>query len=285
MRKIKDVGSCFAYFSEDLTRKACERLALESRLRNAIEQHELHVYFQPQIDIVSNQLIGAEALVRWHDPLYGIIIPDVFIGLAEETGLIVPLGEFVLRETCRLGKQWLDAGLPSITLAVNVSPCQFRRCDINALVTQVLFDTGFPAESLELEITESGLMDNQQHAMSILKNLHKQGVKIAIDDFGTGYSSLAYLKYFPLDVLKIDKTFIDDIPFLAGDMAITAAIIAMGHHLGFKVLAEGVETAEQLAFLRVHGCDMYQGYLHSKPMPAADFVQLLSSAGVKQLSK
>jgi EAL domain-containing protein (putative c-di-GMP-specific phosphodiesterase class I) len=193
------------------------------------------------------------------------------------------LGEFVLRETCRIGRQWLDQGLPAITLAVNVSPHQFSRSDINALVTQVLLDTGFPVEYLELEITESGLMDNQQHAMEILNSLHKQGVRFAIDDFGTGYSSLAYLKYFPVDLLKIDKTFIDDIPFLAGDMAITATIIAMAHHLGFKVLAEGVETAEQLAFLREHGCDMYQGYLHSKPMSAADFATLLS-ATVKKSS-
>ncbi|MDO9213784.1 MAG: EAL domain-containing protein [Methylococcales bacterium] len=272
----KDEGrGCFAYFSEELTQQARERIALEARLRRAIEQRELQVYFQPQIDINSNRIIGAEALVRWHDPVKGWIMPSDFIPLAEETGLIIPLGDFVLKETCRLGRQWLDEGLPAVTLAVNVSPHQFRRSDINALVAAVLHDTGFPAGSLELEITESGLMDNQQHAMAILNTLHNQGVRIAIDDFGTGYSSLAYLKYFPLDVLKIDKTFIDDIPFLQGDMAITAAIIAMAHHLGFKVLAEGVETAEQLAFLRQHGCDLYQGYFCSKPVPASDFVKLL----------
>lgn len=276
---------CFAYFSDELTEKARERIELETRLSYAIEQNELQVYFQPQIDINSGCIIGAEALVRWHDPIHGFIMPSEFISLAEDTDLIVALGEFVLRETCRIGRQWLDQGLPAITLAVNVSPHQFSRSDINALVTQVLLDTGFPVEYLELEITESGLMDNQQHAMTILNSLHEQGVRFAIDDFGTGYSSLAYLKYFPVDLLKIDKTFIDDIPFLAGDMAITATIIAMAHHLGFKVLAEGVETAEQLAFLREHGCDMYQGYLHSKPMLEADFVQLLSSAGVKRLSK
>jgi len=272
----KDEGrGCFAYFSEELTQKARERIALEVRLRRAIEQQELEVYFQAQVDINSDRIIGAEALVRWHDPVKGFVTPSEFIPLAEETGLIIPLGEFVLKETCRLGRQWLDDGLPAVTLAVNVSPHQFRRSDINALVAEVLHDSGFPAEYLELEITESGLMDNQQHAMAILKTLHHQGVRIAIDDFGTGYSSLAYLKYFPLDVLKIDKTFIDDIPFLQGDMAITAAIIAMGHHLGFKVLAEGVETAEQLAFLRQHGCDIYQGYFCSKPVPASDFVKLL----------
>ena len=272
----KDSGrSCFAYFSEELTQKARERIALESRLRQAIEQQELCVFFQPQIDINSGHIVGAEALVRWLDPIKGYIMPSEFIPLAEETGLIIPMGEWVLRETCRLGRQWLNAGLPAITLAVNVSPHQFRGGDINALVTQVLHDTGFPVGYLELEITESGLMDNQQHAMSILNNLHEQGVHLAIDDFGTGYSSLAYLKYFPLDVLKIDKTFIDDIPFLQGDMAITSTIIAMAHHLGFKVLAEGVETQEQLAFLKEQGCDSYQGYLYSKPLSTNDFAKLL----------
>ncbi|MDP3839254.1 MAG: EAL domain-containing protein [Methylococcales bacterium] len=273
----KDQGrGCFAYFSEKLTQKARERIVLESRLRRAIEQQELRVYFQPQIDIASGQIIGAEALVRWHDPIEGCLMPRSFITLAEETGLIVAIGEWVLRETCKIGQQWLDQGLPPITLAVNVSPHQFRRSDMNALVAAVLHDTGFPAEYLELEITESGLMDNQKHTASILNRLNKQGVHLAIDDFGTGYSSLAYLKYFPVDILKIDKTFIDDIPFLHGDMAITATIIAMAHHLGFKVLAEGVETQEQLAFLREQGCDMYQGYLYSKAVPADNFKKMLT---------
>jgi diguanylate cyclase (GGDEF)-like protein/PAS domain S-box-containing protein len=269
---------CFAYFSEDLTHKARERLALESRLRRAISEQELRVYFQPQVEISSGTIIGAEALVRWHDPVYGLMMPNDFIPIAEETGLIIPMGEWVLRETCRLGQEWLNAGLSAITLAVNVSPHQFRRSDINALVTQVLEESGFSAEFLELEITESGLMENQEHAMAILQQLHLQGVRLAIDDFGTGYSSLAYLKYFPLDVLKIDKTFIDDIPFLQGDMAITSTIISMAHHLGFKVLAEGVETAAQLAFLREQGCDMYQGYFYSKPVCAAEFETLLRNS-------
>jgi EAL domain-containing protein (putative c-di-GMP-specific phosphodiesterase class I) len=164
-----------------------------------------------------------------------------------------------------------------------VSPYQFRRTDINALVTKVLNDTGFPVDCLELEITESGLMENQTQAMNILNNLHNQGVRFAIDDFGTGYSSLAYLKYFPLDVLKIDKTFIDDIPFSQGDMAIASTIIVMAHHLGFKVLAEGVETKAQLAFLSDQGCDMYQGYLYSKPISADEFAKLLFQLGTNSL--
>jgi diguanylate cyclase (GGDEF)-like protein/PAS domain S-box-containing protein len=270
---------CFSYFSDELTQAARERLALEVRLWRAIEKQQLQVYFQAQIDIGSGKIIGAEALVRWIDPIHGFITPDKFIPIAEQTGQIIAIGEWVLRETCQLGRQWLNEGLPQITLAVNVSPYQFSHCDINALATQILNETGYPVYLLELEITESGLMENQQQAMAILNALHTQGVKLAIDDFGTGYSSLAYLKFFPLDVLKIDKSFIDDIPFLASDVAITSTIIAMAHHLGFKVLAEGVETQAQLDFLREQGCDMYQGYFYSKPIPAKDFAKLLGDSG------
>ncbi len=274
--QAKDAGrGCFAYFSEDLTLVARERIALESRLRRAIEQQELRVYYQPQVDIASGRIVGAEALVRWQDPVEGLIQPVWFISVAEETGLIVAIGEWILRETCRQGRQWLDAGLPPITLAVNVSPHQFRRSDICALVAVVLAETGFPPTQLELEITESGLMDNQDNATKILNGLRDQGVRLAIDDFGTGYSSLAYLKHFPLDLLKIDKSFIDDIPFHQDDMEIAATIIAMGHILGFKVLAEGVETEAQLAFLQEKGCDMYQGYIKSRPVPAEEFARLL----------
>ncbi|MFI3185704.1 MAG: EAL domain-containing protein [Methylococcaceae bacterium] len=274
--QAKDAGrGCFAYFSEELTIAARERIALETRLRRALEQQELRVFYQPQVDIASGRIIGAEALVRWQDPVEGLIPPIRFIPIAEETGLIIEIGAWVLRETCRQGRLWLDAGLPPLTLAVNVSPQQFRRSDICALLTAVVRETGFPATHLELEITESGLMGNQDKASAILNNLRAQGVRLAIDDFGTGYSSLAYLKHFPLDVLKIDKSFIDDIPFHQDDMEIAATIVAMGHILGFKVLAEGVETPEQLAFLQEKGCDMYQGYIKSKPVPADEFVLLL----------
>ncbi|MBL6986876.1 MAG: EAL domain-containing protein [Methylobacter sp.] len=278
--KAKDEGrGCFAYFSEEFTIIARERIALENRLRHATEQRELCVYYQAQIDIDSGRIIGAEALVRWQDPTKGLISPINFIPIAEETGLIVEIGAWVLRETCRQGQRWIDAGLPSITLAVNVSPHQFRRSNISAMVEEVLHDTGFPAERLELELTESGLMENEEKAVEVLNNLRAQGVRLAIDDFGTGYSSLAYLKRFPLDVLKIDKSFIDDIPSLQDDMEITATIVAMGHILGFKVLAEGVETLEQLAFLREKGCDTYQGFIKSKPLPANEFAQLLRDQG------
>jgi diguanylate cyclase (GGDEF)-like protein/PAS domain S-box-containing protein len=274
--QAKDAGrGCFAYFSEDLTIAARERIALELRLRKAIEQQDLRVFYQPQVDIASGRIVGAEALVRWQDPAEGLIPPIRFIPIAEETGLILAIGEWVLRETCRQGRQWLDAGLPPLNLAVNVSPHQFRRSDICSLVAKVLSETGFPANQLELEITESGLMENQGNATEILNGLRDQGIRLAIDDFGTGYSSLAYLKHFPLDLLKIDKSFIDDIPHLEDDMEIASSIIAMGHILGFKVLAEGVETPEQLAFLQEKGCDMYQGYIESRPVPAEEFVEFL----------
>lgn len=279
----KDNGrGCFAYFSEDLTIAVRERIALEARLRKAIKQQELRVFYQPQIDIASGRIVGAEALVRWQDPTEGLIPPSRFIPIAEETNLIVEIGEWVLRETCRQGRQWLDMGLPPLILAVNVSPQQFRRSDINALVATVLEETGLPAGQLELEITESGLMENQDKTMHILNSLHAQGIRLAIDDFGTGYSSLTYLKHFPLDVLKIDKSFIDDIPHNKDDMEIASTIVAMGHILGFKVLAEGVETLEQLAFLRAQDCDLYQGYLKSRPLPADDFVVLIQAVETNQ---
>jgi diguanylate cyclase (GGDEF)-like protein/PAS domain S-box-containing protein len=274
----KDQGrGCFSYFSEDLTIAVRDRIALEVRLRKAIKKQELVVFYQPQVDIVSGRIVGAEALVRWQDPVEGLIPPFRFIPIAEETKLIVEIGGWVLRETCRQGRQWLDSGLPPLTLAVNVSSHQLRRSDICALVATVLAETGFPASQLELEITESGLMKNQDNATAILNSLRTQGVRLAIDDFGTGYSSLVYLKHFPMDVLKIDKSFIDDIPFHQDDMEITATIIAMGHILGYKVRAEGVETTDQLAFLQAKGCDSYQGFINSRPIPAKDFAELLSN--------
>lgn len=279
--QAKDQGrGCYAYFSEDQTIAARERIALETRLRRAIEQQELRVFYQPQVDIASGRIVGAEALVRWQDPAEGLIPPLRFIPIAEETGLILDIGKWVLRETCRQGRRWLDEGLPPLTLAVNVSPQQFRRGNISALVEAVLNETGFPAEHLELEMTESGLLENQSNVMELLNKLRYQGVRLAIDDFGTGFSSLAYLKHFPLDVLKIDKSFIDDIPHLQDDMEIAATIIAMGHILGFKVLAEGVETPEQLAFLREKNCDSYQGYILSPPVPAEAFALLLREQGI-----
>jgi diguanylate cyclase (GGDEF)-like protein/PAS domain S-box-containing protein len=274
--KAKDSGrNCFTYFSEELTIAAIKRIEMESRLRLVIEREELLVHYQAQVDIATDKIIGAEALIRWQQPIEGFTSPGQFIRFAEETGFINTIGAWILRETCRQGKQWLDAGLSPLILAVNVSPHQFRNNDLVSLVTNVLKDTGLPAHCLELELTESSLMHDQETTQLILDKLRQLGVQLAIDDFGTGYSSLAYLKRFPVTTLKIDKSFIDDIPHNQEDMAISTTIIAMGHILGFKVLAEGIETPEQLAFLQEKGCDSYQGYIKSRPIPAQEFEQLL----------
>ena len=276
MYKAKDSGrNCFAYFSEDLTIAARKRIELESRLRLIIEREELLVYYQAQVDIATDKITGAEALIRWQQPIEGFTSPGQFIRFAEETGFIDIIGAWILRETCRQGKQWLDAGLSPLVLAVNVSPHQFCHTGMISLVANVLKDTGFPAGCLELELTENSLMGNQDKAQFILDNLCQLGVLLAIDDFGTGYSSLAYLKRFPVTTLKIDKSFVDDIPYKQENMTISTTIIAMGHILGFKVLAEGIETLEQLAFLQEKGCDSYQGYIKSQPLPAQEFEQLL----------
>ena len=272
--QAKEQGrGCASYFSQEFTAAVLARIALGSRLQRAIEQQELRVFYQPQVHIASGKIIGAEALVRWHDPIYGLISPTRFIPVAEETQLIVEIGAWILREVCRQGRLWLDNGLPPLTLAVNVSAQQFRRCDVNALVAEVLAETGFPVEQLKLEITESGLMEYQDSITEILQSLYDQGLRLAIDDFGTGYSSLARLKSFPVDVLKIDKSFIDHIPDNKDDTEIASTIVALGHALGFRVLAEGVETPEQLAFLTEIGCDSYQGYIKSCPLSAEEFAE------------
>lgn len=265
----------FKYFSEDLTRSARARMDLEVRLRRAIDKGELRVLYQPQVNVDTGRIVGAEALIRWLDPSEGMISPLRFISVAEETGLITAIGNWILKETCLQGKRWIDAGLQPLTLAVNVSPHQFLHSNIEEIVAETLAETGFPANRLELELTESALMQREKKAIHVLNCLHALNVRLAIDDFGTGYSSLAYLKLFPLDVLKIDKSFIDDIPHHQDDMEIAAAIVGMAHTLRLKVLAEGVETKAQLDFLKAQGCDLYQGYLTSPPVPADEFEKLL----------
>jgi diguanylate cyclase (GGDEF)-like protein/PAS domain S-box-containing protein len=278
MYKAKNEGrNCFKYFSEELTRIARERMDIEVRLRQAIDNNELRVYFQPQVNIADGRIVGAEALVRWHTASGVVIPPMSFIPIAEESGLISVIGAWVLKETCRIGQRWQNAGMPELRLAVNVSPNQFLYCDIFETVAETLTETGFPAHCLELEITESTLMMRESKAIEILAQLHLLGIHLAIDDFGTGYSSLAYLKLFPVDVLKIDKSFIDNIPASSDDMEIAATIIAMAKTLRMKVLAEGVETALQLDFLKENNCDIYQGYLTSKPLPVEDFERFLKT--------
>ena len=265
----------WCFFHEAMTQAARERLELESRLRLALAQGHLQMYYQPQMDIATGRIQGAEALVRWNDPQEGLISPARFIPVAETSGVIGPLGEWVVREVCRQGQQWREAGPPPLTLALNVSPRQFHLTDLAGCTAAALQASGFPAALLELEITERALAERTEEARQVLVRLRELGVRIAVDDFGTGYSSLAQLKRFPIDVLKIDQGFIRDIPQSEDDMAISAAIIAMGHSMGLSVLAEGVETEGQLAFLRERGCDSYQGYLCSRPVPADEFVALL----------
>jgi len=275
--QAKDRGrGCYAFFSESLTINVRKRLKLETDLRLAIKQQDLRVYYQPQVDILTGEIVGAEALVRWQTKKDGLISPNMFIPIAEESGLILELGEWVLQETCRQGQEWIKEGFKPIVLAVNVSAQQLTRSNMYSVVQKALISTGFPAEQLELEMTERGLMKQQELTVDLLNQLRSLGILLAIDDFGTGYSSLVYLKRFPLDTLKIDKSFIDDIPHDQDDVEIIKTINAMGHALGFKILAEGVESQQQLDLLKAIGSDIYQGYIKSKPLPANEFVFLLS---------
>ena len=273
--KAKGEGrGTYRYYTDELTNSARQRIEYETCLRRAVTNNEFEVYYQPQVHIATGKIVGAEALVRWNDPEKGMILPSIFIPIAEDTGLIGTIGEWVLNETCQQGKIWLDGG-HRLTLAVNLSAHQVRHQNIPAMVEAALKKSGFPADKLELELTESALMQREEETVAMLHMLRAQGIRLAIDDFGTGYSSLSYLKRFPIDVLKIDKSFVDDLPFDADDMAIVTAIIAMGTALGFQILAEGTERIEQIEFLKERGCTMYQGYYKNPPLPAEEFIKLL----------
>ncbi len=274
----------WCFYNRDMTEAARERLELEARLRVALAQGHLQLHYQPQVEIATGRLLGAEALVRWMDPDEGMISPGRFIPVAESSGVIGPLGQWVIHEACRQGPRWREAGLPEITVAVNISPRQFHLTDLAGCASRALQLSGFPARCLEFELTETALAERPHEAREVLLRLQQLGLRMAVDDFGTGYSSLSSLKRYPIDVLKIDQGFIRDIPHHGDDMAISAAIIAMGHSLGVQVLAEGVETPEQLEFLRERGCDAYQGYLYSRPLSAADFTALLEREQAQQRS-
>lgn len=266
----------YKYYSYEMTKESQQKIENENLLRDAIKNKRFELHYQPQIHIKTNKLTGCEALIRIKKEDGSYIPPNDFIPLAEESGMINQIGEWVIQEACRQGKIWLDAG-HRITMAVNVSANQMRYQDLSSVIDASLIKSGFEASKLEIEITESAVMQREEEAVSKLHELRAKGVRLAIDDFGTGYSSLAYLKRFPIDVLKIDKSFIDDIPFEKDDMAITKAIIEMGKALGFQVLAEGVEEIEQLEFLQQNGCDYYQGYYKSKPLKAEEFTKLLEA--------
>ena len=268
IRACQDQANGLSFRTESTNRWVFERLTLERSLRNAIEREELLVYYQPKVDIESRELVGFEALVRWQHPELGMVSPAQFIPLAEETGLIIPIGEWVLETACAQVQAWASEGFEAPRMAVNLSPVQFRQSTLCDTVADVLERTGMSASKLELEVTESMLMQDLKSTINTLQRLKASGIYLSIDDFGTGYSSLSYLKGFPIDALKIDRSFVRDITANADDAAIATSIILMGRSLNLKVIAEGVETENQLAFLQVLQCNEVQGYLISPPVPA-----------------
>jgi EAL domain-containing protein (putative c-di-GMP-specific phosphodiesterase class I) len=276
MFRAKEQGrNNFRFYSQSIQDPGSRRQLLEQRLCRAFESHELEVYYQPQVEMRTGRITGVEALLRWSDPDHGAVSPAEFVPLAEEAGLITPIGEWVLRTACFQARAWREAGLPPTRIAVNVSPHHFESEAFAGFVSQTLWDTGLEPQHLELEITENVLMQNQERVVSILRELKDIGVSISLDDFGTGYSSLSYLKKFPVDAVKIDRSFVRDIGVDVDDAAITDAIVSMAKALRLRVVAEGVETTGQRDFLRARGCDEMQGYLFSPPVDAATVEVLL----------
>ena len=265
----------YQFFRSEMNTHAVQRLLVQGNLRRALRSDEFVLHYQPQIALASGRMTGAEVLLRWADPANGLVYPNQFMEVAEDSGLIVPIGRWVLREACRQVKAWIDAGLDAVPVAVNISAVEFRQQHFLDDVAQILKDTGLDPKYLELELTESVLMDDAESSMAVLDSLNTLGVRLAIDDFGTGYSSLNYLKRFPISTLKIDQSFVQDITLDGNDATIVSAVIGMGRNLKQRVIAEGVETAEQLAFLRTRSCDEAQGFHFSHALPAPDFARLL----------
>lgn len=268
-------GDNYQFYTTDMNAKAMKRLTLENSLRRALERSEFEVYYQPILDINTRKIVGMEALLRWHHPELGLVQPAEFIPMAEDTGMIVPIGEWALRTSCTQSKAWQEAGFAPLTLAVNLSARQFQQHNLSEVIVRTIQETGLNAYDLELELTESSIMKNAESAVRTLTELKALGVKIAIDDFGTGYSSLGYLKRLPIDTLKIDRSFVCDVTTDPDDAALVMAIITLAHNLRLKVIAEGVETEEQLRFLHLLRCDAWQGYLFSRPLTVEAFEELL----------
>jgi diguanylate cyclase (GGDEF)-like protein len=276
MYRAKETGrNNYQYYLPSMNVHTLERLELESDLRRALQRGEFFLHYQPKVDVASGLITGVEALLRWQHPVRGLVPPLDFISLAEETGLIVPIGEWVLATACARTKGWQGRALPRLSVAVNLSARQFGDSQLLEKLTRIIHASGLDPALLELEITESVVMSHAERAVAVLNEMKSLGVQIAMDDFGTGYSSLAYLKRFPIDILKVDRSFVRDIPADSGDMKITRAIIAMAHSLRLKVVAEGVETAEQLQFLSDQSCDAVQGYFLYKPLKEADVANAL----------
>jgi EAL domain-containing protein (putative c-di-GMP-specific phosphodiesterase class I) len=261
----------FQFFVAEMNQRANERLQLESALRRALDDQQLSLHYQAQIDTASGQVVGCEALLRWHHPQRGMVAPDTFIPVAEDSGMIVPIGDWVLREACRQQAEWRNQGLGGLTLAINISAIQFQRESFPETVQSILAETGADPTAIELEITESALMQPGPVLSARLQKLVDLGLTLALDDFGTGYSCLAYLKRLPLSRIKIDRSFVTDLPGNTEDAAVVSAALSLARDLGMGVVAEGVETAAQRAFLVERQCTLMQGYLFSKALDAASF--------------
>ncbi len=275
---MKDEGKgSFRFYAEEMNDKSFEKLFLESNFRNGLENDEFVVFYQPKIDIRTQKIIGMEALIRWNCPDRGMIPPFQFISLAEETGFIIPLTNWIFRTTCSQLNEWKSRGFPDLNLAVNISPLHFKRDDFIPSVESIINESNVDPSQLEFEITESIFLENVDLVHSKMLELKKMGIKIAMDDFGTGYSSLSSLKQLPIDTLKIDQSFIRDVTDSPDAKAIAKTIVSMAHLLDMKVVAEGVETESHLDFLRAERCDIAQGYFFSRPIPSEDFVGLLKS--------
>jgi diguanylate cyclase (GGDEF)-like protein len=276
MYRAKENGrDQFEFFSVDMNARLSQRIELEAGLRRALDNDQLVLYYQPRCDIATGRILGAEALIRWKHPVDGLVPPGKFIPVAEETGLIVPIGEWVLKTACADARRWQAQGLGALVVGVNVSARQFQFGKLSQLVAQQLQISGLPPELLELELTESAVMNDPQRTLQVLHEIKAIGARVALDDFGTGYSSLGYLKRFPVDCLKIDQSFVRDITVDPEDAAIARMVITLGHSLRQEVIAEGVETHAQLQYLREQGCDMVQGYLFSPPVPVDEFEDMV----------
>ena len=275
-RAKKAGGNEYRFYTADMHAKAAKRFELETSLRQAIDNHELLLHYQPRVAIDSLEIVGVEALVRWQHPQLGLVPPGDFIPLAEETGLILPIGEWVLREACRQNRAWQDKGFACMRVGVNISARQFQQQHLAETVMRILEETDLGPECLELELTESSIMSNAEATIVVLTKLQTKGIAISVDDFGTGFSSLSYLKRLPIDSLKVDQSFVRDLATDPDDDALVMAIVSLAHTLRLRVVAEGVETAEQLRFLRLLRCDEIQGYLISKPLPVEGIERLLA---------
>ncbi len=265
----------YQFYGADMNVQLQERLGLENQLRHALERNELQLHYQPQVDTNSGEIIGVEALVRWQNPELGAVSPVKFIPIAEANGLIIPIGEWVLRTACTQTRLWQDAGLPPLRIGVNLSARQLAQPNLVERISQILAETELDVAYLELEVTESLIMENVQHSINVLQQLHDMGITLALDDFGTGYSSLSYLRRFPIDILKIDRSFVRDVVVNSEDAAVTNAIITLAKSLGLHITAEGVETQEQFEYMKSHECNKIQGYYFSRPITAPAMGELL----------